>query len=87
MTDELKKRMARLRELAPGSTAPRTRLPGWWPWWKSSWWRSSTLESRPSRPSSIRGLRQDENGNTRMVRQTLAFGRVGTATEFTLSTS
>jgi len=80
MTDELKKRMARLREIAPrlnSATDQASRLVAM---------VEKTLVdelhigiSAESSEFNSWPAGKDEDGNSRMVYQTLAFGRVGTA--------
>jgi hypothetical protein len=80
MTDELKKRMARLREIAPrlnSATDQASRL-------VAMVERTLVDElhigiSAESAEFDSWPAGKDEDGNARVVRQTLAFGRVGTA--------
>jgi len=80
MTDELKQRMARLREIAPrlnSATDQASRL--------VAMVEKSLVEelhigiSAESSEFSSWPAGKDEDGNSRLVHQTLAFGRVGTA--------
>ena len=80
MTDELKNRMARLARSRLGSTVRRTRLPSWWRMVETFLVDelhigiSAETSEFNSWPAG-----KDEDGNSRTVYQTLAFGRVGAA--------
>ena len=80
MTDELKKRMARLRELAPrlnSATDQASRLVRMVEIFLVEELHIGISAESGAFNSWSPGT--DENGRTRMIRQTLAFGRVGTA--------